>query len=69
MNNVIDMKTRQPREVVRELTPAEQSAAFVTTCADAMFLNAIKIRAVAGIDTALKALHQAADDIRNYGRK
>lgn len=67
--NVIDWKTREPwRPDDVEPTEQERLAAFTTVCADSIFLSAIKIRAAAGLDMALRALHQAADDIKNYGK-
>ena len=67
---VIDMKTRQPYRIEQhEPTDAERQAAFVTVCADSIFMHAIKIRAVSGLDMALRVLHQVADDLKNYGKK
>lgn len=67
---VIDMKTRQPWRIDQhEPSEEELQAAFVTICADSIFMNAIKIRAVAGLDMAQRALYQALIDLRNYGKK
>lgn len=67
--NVIDLKTREPWRIDQhEPTEAERVSAFVTVCADSIFMSAIKIRAAAGLDMALRALHQAADDIKRYGK-
>ena len=70
MSNVTDLLTRQPYEPEpAPQTDAERVASFVTVCADSIFFNAFKIRETAGIDLALRALHQAAEDIKAYGRK
>lgn len=67
---VIDLKTGEPWRIEQhEPTEQERLAAFTTVCADNIFMSAIKIRAAAGLDMALRALHQAADDIKNYGKK
>ena len=67
---VIDLKTREPWRIEQhEPTEQERLAAFVGLCADNVMFNAVKIREVCGLDMALRALHQAADDIKNYGKK
>ena len=67
---VIDLKTGEPWRIEQhEPTEEERQAAFENVCMDAIFLNAVKIKAVAGMDRALRALHQAAQDLKEYGRK
>lgn len=66
---VIDLKTRQPFKIEQhEPTEQERQAAFVTLCADSIYMTAIKVRAVSGLDMALRVLHQIADDLRNKGK-
>lgn len=66
---VIDMATREPWRIAQhEPTEAERVAAFVNACADNISKNAALIRGAAGIDLALRALHQAADDLKTNRR-
>lgn len=67
---VIDLKTREPWRIEQhEPTEAEKQAAFIGLCSDSIVISASKIRAIAGLDAALRVLHQAADTVKNYGKK
>lgn len=70
---VIDMKTRRPFRIDQhndcEPSDAERLAKFVNACMDAIIISAAKIKAAHGLDLALRALHQAADDLKNKDRK
>jgi hypothetical protein len=66
-NNVTDMLTRQPYRT--DFLPSDSVAAQVTQNADSIYFSALKIRALAGLDLALRALQQAADDIRAAYRR
>lgn len=68
---VTDLKTRKPFQIEpyeRDPTEAERVAKFIEGCGDRMWADAMKLRAVAGLDAALTMLGKIADDLRNQGR-
>lgn len=73
MGTVIDMKTRKEfvAPVVvpmpEKVTEEQRVEDFAVMCEDRIWANAIKIRAVQGLDRALRALGRIADEMRNAG--
>lgn len=71
MTTVIDMKTRRAWQIEpepRRMSDAECVAQTIQDCSDVIFGAVLLIRAVAGLDTALRILGRAADEIKNQGR-
>ena len=66
--SVIDIRTRQTVES-REPTDAERIEKFVVDTADRMWIDALKIQAIGGLDAALRMLGKLADELRHQGKK
>lgn len=64
---VIDIHSRRPR-LEPVLTDEQRAQKFAEGCADRVFVEALKMRAINGLDAALRMLGKVADDLRNQGR-
>ena len=64
--NVINFKTREPIAATAPAPTKDQQriADYLTGCADRVLSDMEKIRAVCGLDGALKILGNLADDMR-----
>lgn len=68
---VINIKTKQPTDDRPSLLTADQErvAAYLRDCAERVFTDCEKVRAVCGLDATLRMLGRVADEMRKQGRQ
>ena len=70
MAQIIDIRTRAERvpvPIIDRSKDEQRVADFALTCEDHLRANAVKLRAVSGLDRVLRTLHRLADEMRNAG--